>query len=444
MSASQQISGRGNSGRDNNQDHGVRNKENTMANMPTKNAAQVAPTGAGAEETGQKTPEERDAFSENSETPPVAAGEASKANANGQAHDAEENVVKAEGGGNILPWGEVVLVNTTDLKANPLSESVYGSDIPPALSTSIQEEGIKSPIIVSKSGGVILSGHTRIEVAKRLGIAQVPVVHLDRDTTEDEQKYLVLTYNTGRDKTPEMKVREFQEYLRIEKPLAAHRKANAGRAKQDVPILEQGKSRDRAAAKVGVSASSLEDGIKVLETVKKLKEAGSEGDAEELRNALNGKGYNSALKLAVDRKWYVPPAKKNPRKAPVGAPKNDVAGADVVKGDVVPGELEKVGEGVPKVVKKKAKEQQVLFDLGLPPVGEGLPAVGEEEPAADQDRPLDLEAVDAAMGNILALKLFLRGNVPARMSDALKTELGQAIEEINRLAGAAGVVVVMN
>lgn len=412
--------------------------------MHNKNDAdQVAPTRSGAEESGQKSAEVAETSLENSEAEAAVTASTSKATVNVQAHNAQGNVVEAEGGGNILPWGEVVLVNTADLKANPLSELVYGSEISPALSISIEEEGIKDPIIVSKNGGVILSGHTRVEVAKRLGIMKVPVVYLDRDTTEDEQEKFVFIYNTVRDKTPEIKVREFEHYLRNEKAVAADRKANAARGKQDVPNLEQGKSRDRAAAKVGVSASSLEDGIKVLETVKKLKESGSEGDAEELRNALNGKGYNSALKLAVDKKWYVPPAKKAPRNAP-GKPKDAVAGADVVKGDVVPGELEKVGEGVPKVVKKKAKEQQVLFDLGLPPAREGEPAVVDAEPAADQDRLQDLEAVDSARGHLLALKVFLLGKVPARMSDALKTELGQAIGEINRLADAAGVLVVMN
>ena len=415
--------------------------------MPKQKIADpVSPTDTGLKSSGKTPAEAGDSESDNKKTAAGATAAASEANANDQARHAGENVGKAEGGGNILPRGEVVLVNTADLKANPLSESVYGSEIPPALSASIQEEGIKSPIIVSKSGGVILSGHTRIEVAKRLGIAQVPVVHLDRDTTEDEQKNLVLTYNTGRDKTPEIKVREFQEYLRIEKPLAADRKANAARDKLDVPKLEQGKSRDRAAARVGVSASSLEDGIKVLETVKQLKESRREEAAEELRNALNGKGYNSALKLAVDRKWYVPPAKKNPRKAPVDKLKNADADAEVVKGDVVPGgEGDKAGKDAPKAANKKAEERQLILDLNLPPVGEDLPAVVDVDPAADPAlQPDELDAVEAAKGHLVALTVFLRTKVPARMSDPLKAELGQALGEINRLAAVAGVQVGMN
>lgn len=121
-----------------------------------KNAAQVAPTSAGVEESGQKIAEAAETISENRETAAGATTAASKANANDQAHDAAETVDAAEEIGNInIPQGEICLVDVAKLEINPLSESLYGADVPEALKVSIEEEGAEA---VSKNTPVVAEG----------------------------------------------------------------------------------------------------------------------------------------------------------------------------------------------------------------------------------------------------------------------------------------------
>lgn len=54
------------------------------------------------------------------------------------------------------------------------------------VANSIQEFGFKVPIIVDKDN-VIVTGHTRLKAAQKLGLEKVPVIYAD-DLTEDQIK----------------------------------------------------------------------------------------------------------------------------------------------------------------------------------------------------------------------------------------------------------------
>ena len=66
---------------------------------------------------------------------------------------------------------------------------------------SIEKFGFKQPIVID-SNRVIISGHTRLEAAKSLGMAEVPCIVAD-DLTEAQAKALRLADN---------KVAEFSEW----------------------------------------------------------------------------------------------------------------------------------------------------------------------------------------------------------------------------------------
>lgn len=70
------------------------------------------------------------------------------------------------------------------------------------LVASLQEFGFTAPILVDGQDG-ILAGHGRLEAARRLGLAQVPVVVLDHLTPEQRRAYVIadnrLAENAGWD-----------------------------------------------------------------------------------------------------------------------------------------------------------------------------------------------------------------------------------------------------
>ncbi len=70
------------------------------------------------------------------------------------------------------------------------------------IQASIQEFGFTAPILVDGQDG-ILAGHGRLEAARRLGLAQVPVVVLDHLTPEQRRAYVLadnrLAENAGWD-----------------------------------------------------------------------------------------------------------------------------------------------------------------------------------------------------------------------------------------------------
>jgi site-specific DNA-methyltransferase (adenine-specific) len=62
-----------------------------------------------------------------------------------------------------------------------------------AVAGSIAEFGFRNPIIIDKNN-VIIAGHTRLLAAKKLGLAEVPVIRAD-DLTETQVKALRIADN---------------------------------------------------------------------------------------------------------------------------------------------------------------------------------------------------------------------------------------------------------
>ena len=376
-----------------------------------KNASQVALTTAGIEESGQ-TAETANAVSENSETPPTDIGEVLKAAVNDQAHDAAETVDASDGGSNNGPQGEICFVDAAGLALNPLSESLYGADVPEALKDSIVEEGIASPIIVSRNSGRVLSGNTRLKIAKEFGVEKVPVIYIEGQLTDEEETNLVITCNIERAKTREMKTLEYRELLRIEKGMAISRRARKSADGEKVPNLEPGKSRDKAAAKIGVSASSLDTGLKVIEAMEKLKGEGNSEGANVLLTKLNEDGFSSALKCASENGWYI----EN-------------------------GDAEQAGGGARGQANAKAKKPKDNVAVGKTGGGKktACVAVKSAAPKPDPELTQEEDALQSAEKHIEALEEYLHKATIDRLSEAAKADLGKAIGRLNTAAVVAGI-----
>lgn len=113
------------------------------------------------------------------------------------------------------------------LQPHPYNATVYGpckvtEDL--ELAASIQAHGILSPVVVTGKGcasppGTILSGHRRVEQAKKLGIASVKV-QVRTGLSEDEEKKTILienvAANTGRKLSERQKFEHEEEIRRLD------------------------------------------------------------------------------------------------------------------------------------------------------------------------------------------------------------------------------------
>jgi ParB family chromosome partitioning protein len=95
---------------------------------------------------------------------------------------------------------QVVLVDTNDLVLNQTIVDIYSTpknfdDI----KSNILEFGIIQPILVNKSTKEVVSGNLRLQIARELGIPDVPVILCD--LSEDELNIIALSSNKQREKS---------------------------------------------------------------------------------------------------------------------------------------------------------------------------------------------------------------------------------------------------
>lgn len=198
----------------------------------------------------------------------------------------------------------VEMVKPDRLAPNADSLKVYGEEVCEALEASIADEGIQTPLIVDRATGTVINGNSRLKVATKQGIPFVPVIYTDGG----DDPLAMVASNVVREKTLEVKVREFAVYLEDEKKQAKMRK----KMKIAVPPLEPTKSRKRAALKVGASATHLEKGYEIVKAIDQLLGSGDADRANLLRNKLNKDTVKAAQELAAEFGLITPKAKATP------------------------------------------------------------------------------------------------------------------------------------
>lgn len=83
------------------------------------------------------------------------------------------------------------LVPLEKIVPNPRNPNQHPPSQVALLAKVIAHQGWRSPIVVSRRSGFIVSGHGRFEAAKALGCSQVPVDYQDFKTDADEWAHLV-------------------------------------------------------------------------------------------------------------------------------------------------------------------------------------------------------------------------------------------------------------
>lgn len=81
----------------------------------------------------------------------------------------------------------VKLVPIDEIAPNPKNRNKHSPEQIERLADIIKYQGFRAPLIVSNRTGLLVAGHGRLMAAKKLGLKQVPVMHQDFES--DEQEY---------------------------------------------------------------------------------------------------------------------------------------------------------------------------------------------------------------------------------------------------------------
>ena len=209
--------------------------------------------------------------------------------------------------------------NPKALKRHPRNSAIYGEDEGVTeLISLIRDSGWVKPLVVT-TNGTIISGHRRWKAVLALGWESVPVEEREFQDELAELEALLLE-NASRFKTIEQKVREALVWKELEVSKAKKRQLatqnnNAGKAVvENFPQLlqEKGKTRDRIAARVGLgSGRTYSKAAKVVERIDALVESGDREKALALRQVLNEKSVDAAMRLLSPTKNGAYPARSS-------------------------------------------------------------------------------------------------------------------------------------
>ena len=183
---------------------------------------------------------------------------------------------------------EVKWVDTDSLKISDLHYEIYTMEdqIDEALLKSITSFGVVSPLIVDKDNYVI-SGTTRLKVAKILGLEKIPVIYNNQDFCSET----MVTYNLNRIKKYYEIYKEYQILKRVLNISQGVRSDLKGKDKKSIPTI------------LGVSPATLYRLVKIDKLSKEL----FGEDTEEIKKVWEmvetpKKGINPTLKYLTNLK----------------------------------------------------------------------------------------------------------------------------------------------
>ena len=83
------------------------------------------------------------------------------------------------------------IADVTSLTPNPRNPNKHGDTQVALLAKIIRHQGWRAPITISRRSGFVVTGHGRLEAAKLLQVAEVPVDEQDFATEADEWAHLI-------------------------------------------------------------------------------------------------------------------------------------------------------------------------------------------------------------------------------------------------------------
>lgn len=191
-----------------------------------------------------------------------------------------------------------------ELKNHPESIDIYGTqELDAELLADIKEYGVREPIRVTKDH-VVLSGHRRRQHAIAGKVKTVPVLVARHAIPAEEQVIEIVQSNRFREKTVEQTAREFYKLSEAKAAIARKRQKTGKptdlplKKTEGVPESQIGEAKAEAAAEVGMSRTTAEKALAVVEKIDELEERGHTKKAERLREVLNEGNVSRAAREA--------------------------------------------------------------------------------------------------------------------------------------------------
>jgi hypothetical protein len=86
---------------------------------------------------------------------------------------------------------EISIVDVSKIVPNPKNPNKHPKEQLERLSSIIEFQGFRQPLIISKRSGFLVAGHGRLEYAKLKGITQLPVMYQDFESEAQEYAFCV-------------------------------------------------------------------------------------------------------------------------------------------------------------------------------------------------------------------------------------------------------------
>ncbi len=184
------------------------------------------------------------------------------------------------------------------LKPHEKNAVIYNDKADAPLIKSIKENGIITPLLITK-GNVIISGHRRLDAAKKFGLSEVPVTVF---SSVDPLKIRVtlVESNNSRTKTNEQIGREAKELMAIESELAKIRQKR--KSGDSVPVNlpgQTGDSRDVVGKRMGKSGRTIEKAIKVVTLIDTVEDSEQVSELKKSLDKSVEQGYNYAKRKGL-------------------------------------------------------------------------------------------------------------------------------------------------
>lgn len=85
---------------------------------------------------------------------------------------------------------DITMVPISEIKPSPRNNNKHTDEQLMRLEKIMRHQGFRSPLVVSNQSGNLVAGHLRLQAAKNLGFAEVPVSFQDFETDADEYSHM--------------------------------------------------------------------------------------------------------------------------------------------------------------------------------------------------------------------------------------------------------------
>jgi len=240
-----------------------------------------------------------------------------------------------------MATGAIINRKPQDLKNYPLALEISAERLDPEFLENIKKYGISTPIVICRSkkkelNGFIMKGHRRRMCAMKLQgdpdpkvaarFKTVPTLEIECNDRTEFERMLILD-NVTNERTNSEKARMYDHLLVIEKlEVQAEEKRQRDKSVKDLAgkidqaaenrkNADGSKSRDRAAAAVGLSTSAARKASEVVHHADELRNNGHVQEAEHLIETLD----NESIAAAVEE-MKAPEKKVNPESDAINRP----------------------------------------------------------------------------------------------------------------------------